>query len=255
LLFSSTRRDFTADLSPDGKHVVFSSVRSGPAEIWISDVDGSNLRRLTDSGGSGPRWSPDGERIAYQSSEEGQGEISVYDLRTNTAHRLTSNPASDVRTSWSRDGRSLYFSSDRTGMPQIYRISAEGGDAVRITRHGGYYAVESPGRDALFCTLPDQSHIIRKVSLKSGEEVDAIDDAWGYSALAAAPNGIYYLSELPTQGMALRFYSFASQRSSPITTISGPAHHVLSITPDGRSIIYSQIDRQDTDLMLIEPFR
>jgi Tol biopolymer transport system component len=140
-------------------------------------------------------------------------------------------------------------------MPQIYKIPAEGGDAVRITRHGGYYAVESPGRDALFCTLPNQSHIIRKVLLKGGEEVDLIDDAWGYSALATAPNGVYYLSELPAKGMVLRFYSFASRRSSPVITISGPLHHVLSITPDGRSIVYSQVERKDTDLMLIKPFR
>jgi Tol biopolymer transport system component len=49
-LISSTRRDYTADLSPHGKRLVFSSVRSGTSEIWVSDLDGSNLKQITRRG-------------------------------------------------------------------------------------------------------------------------------------------------------------------------------------------------------------
>ena len=104
-MVSSTRRDFSADISPDGKRLVFSSVRSGPSEIWLSGTDGSSLKRITSLGASTPRWSPDGQRIAFESKVRGQPDIYVYTLATNAIERLTSEGASNLRPSWSRDGK------------------------------------------------------------------------------------------------------------------------------------------------------
>ena len=47
--------------------------------------------------------------------------------------RLTRQPSVDTNPSWSPGGRSLIFTSDRTGSPQIYRMDADGLNTVRIT--------------------------------------------------------------------------------------------------------------------------
>lgn len=59
--------DTTPAWSPDGTQIAFLRSRSGPAQVWLSDSDGSAARALTDLplGAGAPRWSPDGTRIAF----------------------------------------------------------------------------------------------------------------------------------------------------------------------------------------------
>ena len=60
--------DAEATVSPDGKKIVFTSVRDGDLEIYTMDADGTNVRRLTHEPGydGGPFFSPDGKRIVYR---------------------------------------------------------------------------------------------------------------------------------------------------------------------------------------------
>ena len=77
-LVSSTRIDMDADLSLDGKRIVFTSNRTGSHEIWVCDSDGSNPVQLTSLGGNArsPHWSPDGEQLP-SIKLEGRWEIFV----------------------------------------------------------------------------------------------------------------------------------------------------------------------------------
>jgi Tol biopolymer transport system component/DNA-binding winged helix-turn-helix (wHTH) protein len=65
-LMPSSRAQFDAQYSPDGKRIVLTSLRSGIEGVWISDDNGSDLIQISnphDESGS-PQWSPDGKRIA-----------------------------------------------------------------------------------------------------------------------------------------------------------------------------------------------
>ena len=65
----------------DGRKIAFDSLRSGEAEIWVSDSDGSRmLRQLTSSGCSAgtPRWSPEGREIAFDCNLDGNYEIQCH---------------------------------------------------------------------------------------------------------------------------------------------------------------------------------
>ena len=65
--------------------------------------------------------------------------------------QLTSEPSIDANLTWSGDGRWIYFSSSRAGLiPDIWRISPDGGQAVRITRNGGFDPKESSHGRYLF---------------------------------------------------------------------------------------------------------
>lgn len=250
-LISSTRRDFTADISPDGKRLVFSSTRSGATNLWMSDIDGSNLKRITSMGATTPRWSPDGRRIVFESSAAGNSEIYIINPDTNAIERLTFHPAPDVRPSWSRDGKYVYFSSSRTGKLQIWKVPETGGGAIQVTHRGGAYAIESADGKTVLYTSTDQPAKVRRVPVDGGEEVEVIDQAAGYSGIALARDGLCYLSSLTSTGAKLRYYNLATGASRLIATIDHPLHHYLSSPPDGRSVVYTEMDQEDSDLMIV----
>jgi Tol biopolymer transport system component len=65
--------------SPDGKKIAFTSNRTGQAEVYLMNVDGSQQTRLTtsskDTSFNGPDWSPDGTKLLYLHSLVNGGEI------------------------------------------------------------------------------------------------------------------------------------------------------------------------------------
>lgn len=249
-LISSTRRNFTADMSPDGKRLIFSSARTGRTDIWLCDVNGGNLKQVTSFGASTPRWSPDGRKVVFESTRDGQSEIYSINIDTNAVHRLTFDISADVRPSWSRDARFVYFSSKRTGKFQIWKVPAEGGEAVQITHGGGAYAVEAMDGHTLYYLTPDQPAAIRYTTFNGGEEHSLIDNVVGYSSIAVGRNGLYFLASLTPTNARLEVFDFATQSRRPVLSIDRPVHHFLSSPPDGSSILYTRIDREDSDLML-----
>lgn len=251
-LLSSTRRDFTADISPDGHQLVFSSARTGTTDIWICDLDGGNLKRITSFGASTPRWSPDGKKIVFESTRDGQSEIYWIDIQTNAIHRLTSDPAADVRPSWSRDGKFVYFSSNRTGKHQIWKVAVNSGDPIQITHGSGAYGIETPDGRFLYYLTADQPAAIRFVPVTGGEERQIVESVVGYSSLAMSTDGLYYLASLTPTDAELDVVDLVTRSRRRALSIDRPVHHFLSSPPDGRSILYTTIDREDSDLMLLK---
>ena len=190
-LLSLTRRDFTTDLSPNGDKIVFSSIRSGETEIWMSRTNGSSLRPLTSIGANEPRWSPDGQRIAFVSSHLGRSDVYVLRLDTGSVQRLTSGGASHLKPSWSRDGRFIYFSSDQTARAQIWKVPADGGDPMQITHHGGLYAVETFDSKSIYFTSAGVPAEVWSTSVNGGEETLVLSKVMGHASIALSRDGLY----------------------------------------------------------------
>jgi Tol biopolymer transport system component len=148
---ASTRIEGNPRFSPDGKHVVFTSDRSGSFEIWLADDRGGDPLRLTSFGrdrqtGS-PRWSPDGKTIAFDAyaGSERTSDIWVVGASGGPARQVTKASSADVTPSWSRDGRWIYFSSNRSGQWQVWKVAPDGeeaGSARQVTRRGGFAPTE-----------------------------------------------------------------------------------------------------------------
>ena len=158
---ASTGINGSPQFSPDGKRISFLSNRSGSKELWVCDRDGSNAMQLTSMRApiiGSPRWSPDGDRIIFDSNREGQYQLYVVGANEGVPQRVTADRADESVGRWSRDGRWIYFLSGRSGQAQIWKIrwtaSGPQGNAIQVTRNGGYMAVESPDGRFLYYSKP-----------------------------------------------------------------------------------------------------
>jgi Tol biopolymer transport system component/DNA-binding winged helix-turn-helix (wHTH) protein len=253
---STTRFEGFPYFSPDGERIAFASDRSGSDEIWVCDSDGSHAVPLTALGGSGtPRWSPDGERIAFDSTRDGQHEVYIVSANGGQPRRLTTHPASDIIPSWSRDGKWVYFTSNRSGENQVWKMPANGGEAIQLTRQGGLEAFESPdGTSVYYVKWDGRGASLWKVAVGGGREVQVLSSIQALS-FALTERGIYFCGQREgSVGSTIQLFDFVTRKSSQIAVTDKPMAAGFSVSPDGRWILYAQIDQLSSDLMLVENF-
>ena len=107
--------------------LAFVSERDGNSEIYVINVDGTGLMRLTDNIAHDlePAWSPDGKRIAFASDRSGDSDIYIMDADGSNLVRRTQSGSSGA-PAWSPDGKKIAYSSWVGGQLGIYVISADG---------------------------------------------------------------------------------------------------------------------------------
>jgi TolB protein len=129
--------------SPDSRRLAYVSFEGRKSSIFVQTLRTGNRIQVSSRPGinGAPSFSPDGRQLVVTlGGIDGNLDIYVLDINSREARRLTTHRAIDTEGSWSPDGRFIYFTSDRSGGPQIYRVSVEGGTPERITFEGSYNA-------------------------------------------------------------------------------------------------------------------
>jgi len=129
--------------SPDSRQLAYVSFEGSRSSIFIQNLRSGNRFQVSNKPGinGAPAFSPDGRKLVITlGGVEGNPDIYVLDITSRQVKRLTTHRAIDTEGTWSPDGRHIYFTSDRSGGPQIYRISANGGTPERVTFEGSYNA-------------------------------------------------------------------------------------------------------------------
>lgn len=154
---------YTAEgvLSPDGKRIVFTSLKDGDLDIYTMNVDGTDVRQLTTTPGydGGPWWSPDGTKIVYRAYHPTDpAELKAYQdllglhmIRPNKMELFVMNAdGSDQRQitnlgganfgpSWTPGGTGIIFSSNhnnpRSRNFDLYIVNLDGSNLQQITTH------------------------------------------------------------------------------------------------------------------------
>jgi Tol biopolymer transport system component len=254
-VISSSLRDGEAQLSPDGSKIAFASDRSGSFEIWMCDRDGANALQLTRFGGAGtPRWSPEGRTIAFDSDND----IYVLKVAGGLPRCLTSEVSTDVVPSWSGDRRWIYFGSNRTGGFQVWKVPADGGPAIQVTRNGGFAAFESPDGSRLYYAKYDAPGIWT-VPVSGGEERRVHDlppiGYWGNWGIGR--QGLYLVNPEAKPRPAIELFNLATRRVTRIAEMERQPiqwQGGLSISRDERSIVYGAWEQSGSDIMLVDGF-
>ncbi len=136
----------TPSWSPDGKQIVFTGYDGGLSDLFVVNVDGSNLHRLTHDKYADlePSWSPDGKTIAFttdrgaatsfQDLKFGNLRVALFHLDKGTIELLSHmDQGKNINPVWSPDGRSLAFVSDRDGISNIFLYDLTDGNIYQLT--------------------------------------------------------------------------------------------------------------------------
>ena len=124
------------DARGDGLIVAVQSI-PGATRLALVAADGGSITPITtgtlDEHWSEPRWSPDGRYIAaVRWRRGGTSEVVIVDTTGRIVQTLVRERALNTTPSWSRDGRSVYFTSDRAGLPNLYRAPFDSSAAPRM---------------------------------------------------------------------------------------------------------------------------
>lgn len=256
VVVSELGRNEAAQVSPNGKKIAFISNRSGSMELWISDRDGSNPFAVTSMGNVGtPRWSPNAKSIAFDVGWRDRGAVFVVDVPGGVPRPLAQNNSDNLVPNWSRDGRWVYFASDRTGIWQVWKAPAQGGSAVQVTTHGGFAAYPSMDGLTLYYSkfnLPNPE--VWQLPVEGGVETHvpqvhpATWASWGPSV-----KGIYFLERGGEQANIM-FLDFATSEVSRVTRLD-KLPFWLTVSTDGNALFYEHLDQDNSHVMLLRNFQ
>lgn len=144
-------------VSPDGSQVAYVVNKQGTSYLYVSDLDPTpdktfgEPKKLMPSIRFDqiytPRWSPDGKKIAFSAwNEGGYRDVKVLDVATGSVLGVTRDRALDTGPTFSPDGKTLFFSSDRTGIANIYAYDLASSTLRQVTNviNGAFQPEVSP---------------------------------------------------------------------------------------------------------------
>lgn len=152
---STLVREDNPDWSPDGLEIVYTVLDESDIlnwqDIFVMNADGTNVRQLTntpDDQELGPRWSPDGGQIVFYSNRDGDFDLYVMKADGTETVNLTNTPEfGESSPAWSPDGSRIAFvgttfgcNIDEPPCEEVYTMSANGTDVVRLTNLSGLVA-------------------------------------------------------------------------------------------------------------------
>jgi len=263
----SRRTENSPAFSPDGSLLLVSSDRSGTFQIYRSDAAGNGARPLTNLFGytvGSPFWSPDGRRIVFDARVSGNADVWVMNSDGSQARRVTTEPAEDVTGVFTPDGASIVFCSNRSGDQQLWRVPADGGPAVQVTHEGGFAPKLSPDRKFFYYLRSRAAGGLRRMPVSGGTEEELIpsvrDRNW-----AVTEAGIYifqmgsgatgfYGTNRPAE---LLFYDFRTKRlnKTGFTTARRIGNNGITVSPDGKHLVFPQLDEFGSNINIVEHFR
>lgn len=173
--------DAEASFSPDGRHLVFASDRTGDLEIYVGTLNANRtgfekLVQITDTPGydGGPFFSPDGKKLVYRSDRHGNDLLQVFvrELAFDDNGQITGGGSEKQLTNdgnvnwgpfWHPGGEWLIYATSKHGHQnyELYLIRADGSEPTRVTH--------APGFDGLPVFSPDGSHLMW-TSKRGGDE-------------------------------------------------------------------------------------
>src|SRR5829696_5376797 len=240
------RSKLTFDSDRDGERMAGTVQNRSIKEIYISDYDGENQRRVTvgKTLNIAPRWSPDGRSIAYTSYRRGGANIFISNIFQGTLDEVTKGDkvGENWLPAWSPDGTKLAFSSTRDGNPELYIVNRDGSGLRRLTNHPGIdisptwspsgtqiaFTSDRSGSPQIYVVGADGLNLAKRSS-------DGYCDRPTWSP--APYNEIAYSSR-SGPGFDIRVLDLATGVSKPLTFGEG-TNESPAYSPNGRHIVFS----------------
>jgi eukaryotic-like serine/threonine-protein kinase len=244
--------------SPDGKQIAFTteeifdpSGRQGESTLYVVDAAGGSPRKVIEPDAAQASWSPSGARLVYWSNTGGQRDIYTVPAAGGPRVPVTEDPAIDWSPEWSRDGRFIYFASDRGGAMNLWRIAVDQstglpqGPPEAVT--AGVQAsagLPSFSKDGTRLAFRSRVGSINPVAIP----FDPTTNRAGAPYLLDTRNNIRLPSDVSPDGKLIAYFSIGERQedifigpangSMRRVTDDAPRDRAPMFTPDGRSLVF-----------------
>lgn len=228
-IFSNNKPILSPAWSPDGQRLAYMTYANNHAQIVVQNANGGARRVLvqTETTSSAPSWSPDGATIAIsRADEKGNMDIYAVDVGSGAQRRLTNQSSIDTEPTFSPDGRYIYFTSDRMGSPQIYRMNRDGSGVERAVVGGNYSSNSELAPDGKHLALTRQSGGGYQVGLYNMEtgRFQALTNGRLDEGATFAPNGQLLLYTANENGRTV--LKMINLKGTVVQTLSDPTGYL-----------------------------
>lgn len=258
-LYGSTRVEWDAQVSPDGREIAFVSDQSGSAEVWFAARDGSGARSLTTFGGPythSPRWSPDGGMLAFVSPVSGRFDLFVVGLDGGRPRRVGGEGFDYFAPTWSPDGRAVLAGAKRDGSHFIRRVPIDGGPPERLGEEGSRTPRMSSDGAWLYYTKAADSGIWRRPLRDTRAQAERVVRALApvdWNNWALTERALFYVRRRESAEPELVRFDLASRDERIVRELPRLLHKSgLWIAPDETEAIATATVTAEADLMLID---
>jgi TolB protein len=149
-----------------GTRIATVGMKSGNKEIYLMDIDGHNVTRVTRNGSINlsPAWSPNGKKLAWTSYKRGNPDLYVKSLATGSTHALSNRPGINAGADFAPGGQRVALARSTGADTDIYVIESDTGREVqRLTRGRGI--------DVAPDFSPDGTHIAYASERSGGSQI------------------------------------------------------------------------------------
>ncbi len=244
--------------SPDGHQIAFTTEeiidpasRMGDSALYVVDSGGGSPRKIVNGDAVQASWSPSGGRIVYWSNTGGQRDIYTVAAAGGPRVPITQDPAIDWSPVWSPDGRFIYFSSDRGGAMNLWRIGvdqtsgrAQGAPepvTAGVQASAGFPRFSKNGSRLVFRSRVAS---INPVAIP----FDPATIRAGVPFLLDTRNNVRVPSDVSRDGKQIAYFSIGEhQEDTFIGSTNGPMRRITDdpardrapvFAPDGRSLVF-----------------
>jgi Tol biopolymer transport system component len=203
-----------------------------------------------------PHWSPNGRSIVFDVGWHDRGGVFVVNVPGGLPRPLAQDNSDNLVPNWSRDGKWVYFASNRSGIWQVWKVAPQGGTPVHVTTHGGFAASpSSDGKIVYYSKFNLPQPEIWQIPVEGGVEsriAQVRPDDW--ANWAPVEKGIYFVAKDINGRPNVMFFDFAT---SAVKKVAGLdlLPFWLSASPDGKSLFYEHLDQENSHVMLLRNFQ
>ncbi len=248
---ASTRWEYEAEYSPDGRRLALVSARAGTPELWVCDADGANLQRLTQTGDAAvtrPRWSPDGRLLAFNIQEWERSRVAIVPADGGAVRDLT--PAGEHERMigwWTATGDLLLVERGRGSSLGQWLRRVDTGELESSRPPGSFLAWEPSGRFVQpgggIAHAPDA--VCWSPTVLVPDLAPADSDLW-----RSAGDDILWV--LRTGGGAfLMIHETATGKDAFVSDLPGFAGGGLAVAPDASAVVFARLGPVEGDLMQV----
>lgn len=255
--------DIYPSVSPDGSKIAFHSNRMGHNDIYVMNVDGSELKRLTDHPANDrtPSWSPDGEHIVFVSTRDGNYNVFIMNKDGRNQKNLTNHVTQkDIHPYWSPDGKKILFNSSRVNDTyQLYVMNTDGSDQRLIQTKDGestHAQFSKDGKRIVFRRFLEEEEFNSEIFVMNADGTGdqrltkrvSVDYAPAWS-----PDGkrIVFVSDQGTGSEALFVMDITTLETTQITWPKAGEQHMTPVWLSENQILYSHMYQSACSISLI----